>query len=261
MRDKEAPKASHVVFSHPFVVYTSIHYSENFPNFFTRRFQGLVEWHSWSVFAQLKTSLNFERFHWSWSFQILPCLGIYLNSILKSSRWDGDKCPYSAQSTGKQRVRVSCRSRVYIKNLTEIIWVREARRGDFSSKAVLINLIHHDKFTIQYERWGCLKMPFSVIQGWKKVCLKERWKHHKPKSVIRIWTVAGWDNARDRARRRRHLAPPHTYPHRWKLAFNTHQDPPRKSQQGGRSPDCSHHLPKLHLWKLAYKREFKAIFK
>lgn len=85
----------------------------------------------------------------------------------------------------------------------------KARRGDFSSKAVLINLIHHDKFTIQYERWGCLKMPFSVIQGWKKVCLKQRWKHHKPKSVIRIWTVAGWDNARDRPRRRRHLAPPH----------------------------------------------------
>lgn len=197
------------MFPHPFVVYTSTHYSENFPNFFTRRFQGLVEWYSWSVFAQLKTRLNFECFHWSWSFQILPCLGIYLNSILKSSRWDGDKCPYSAQSTGKQRVRVSCRSRVYIKNLTEIIWVREARRGDFSSKAVLINLIHHDKFTIQYERWGCLKMPFSVIQGWKKVCLKQRWKHHKPKSVIRIWTVAGWDNAQDRPRRRRHLAPPH----------------------------------------------------
>lgn len=87
----------------------------------------------------------------------------------------------AAQYIGKQHVRMSCRSRVYIKNLTEIIWVREAHRGDFSSKAVLINLIHHDKFTIQYERWGCLKMPFSIIQGWKKICLKKRWKHGKPK--------------------------------------------------------------------------------
>lgn len=223
-------------------------------------FQGLVERDSWSVFARVKTTLNFKHFHGPWSFQILPRLGIHLNSIFNPSCWDGEKCLYSAQYTGKQRVRTSCRSRVYIKNLTEIIWVREACRGDFSSKAVLINLIHHDKFTIQYERWGCLKMPFSVIQGWKKVCLKERWKHHKPKSVIRIWTVAGWDNARDRPGRRRLLAPTHTHPHRWKLAFDTQQSPPSKSQQGGRSPACSHHLSKEHLWELACEGELMATF-
>lgn len=164
------------MFLPPFVVYNSAHYSENFQNFLTMRFQGLVERDSWSVFAQVKTSLNFECFQGPWSFQILPRLGIYLNSILNSSLWDRDKCLYSAQYTGKQHVRASCTSRVYIKNLTEIIWVREARRGDFSSKAVLINLIHHDKFTIQYERWGCLKMPFSVIQGWKKSLSKGEMK-------------------------------------------------------------------------------------
>lgn len=156
------------MFSHPFVVCNSTHYLENFQNFLTMCFQGFVEWHSWSVSAQLRTSLNFECFHWPWSFQILPRLGFYLNSILNSSRWDGDKCLYSAQYTGKQHVRVSCRSRIYIKNLTEIIWVREARGGDFSSKAVLINLIHHDKFTIQYERWGAWRCPSPSSKGEKK---------------------------------------------------------------------------------------------
>lgn len=34
-------------------------------------------------------------------------------------------------------------------------------------------------------------MPFTIIQGKKKICLSKRWKHGKPKCAIRIWTVAG----------------------------------------------------------------------
>lgn len=48
-----------------------------------------------SVFLlKLKPSLNSECFHLSWSFLILPYLGVSLNSIWNSGHWGGDKCLY-----------------------------------------------------------------------------------------------------------------------------------------------------------------------